>query len=160
MNMTDFETKLTDVLSNIKQMLVDKNRRYGNSALEPVRIFSKSSPLEQLKVRMDDKLSRLRSAQTDDDEDVVNDLIGYLLIYKIAKQDAVLKSKPTLQVIFSSAIIDDLDENIVWDYMFHPDELVGIQDPQHKFRITSKRADAIRAGDVVAGYGKVVEVKS
>ena len=158
--MTDFETKLTDVLSNIKQMLLDKNRRYGNSALEPVRIFSKSSPLEQLKVRMDDKLSRLRSAQTDDDEDVVNDLIGYLLIYKIAKQDAVLKSKPTLQVIFSSAIADDLDENIVWDYMFHPDELVGIQDSQHRFRITSKRADAIRVGDVVAGYGKVVEVKS
>jgi len=157
--MTDFETKLTDVLSSIKQMLLDKNRRYGNSALEPVRIFSKSSPLEQLKVRMDDKLSRLRSAQTDDDEDVVNDLIGYLLIYKIAKQDAVLKSKPTLQVIFSSAIADDLDENIVWDYMFHPDELVGIQDPQHRFHITSKRADAIRVGDVVAGYGKVVEVK-
>jgi hypothetical protein len=33
---------------------------------------------------MDDKLSRLRNAQADDDEDPVTDLIGYLVLYKVA----------------------------------------------------------------------------
>ena len=68
----------------LKALLLDKNRKYGDSALNPVRIFSKASTLEQLKVRMDDKLSRLRNAQDDDDEDPVTDLIGYLVLYKVA----------------------------------------------------------------------------
>lgn len=80
----DFAKELRIVVNDIETMLLEKNRKYGNSALDPVRIFSKASTLEQLKVRMDDKLSRLRSAQTDEDEDVIDDLIGYLLIYKVA----------------------------------------------------------------------------
>lgn len=68
----------------IKDMLLEKNRKYGDSALNPVRIFSKASTLEQLKVRMDDKLSRLRNAQDDEDEDPTTDLIGYLVLYKVA----------------------------------------------------------------------------
>lgn len=39
-------------------MLLAKNAAYGNSALEPVRIFSKADPTEQIRVRIDDKLSR------------------------------------------------------------------------------------------------------
>lgn len=74
---------------NIKQMLLDKNRRYGDSALNPVRIFSKATSSEQILVRLDDKLSRLRSSQLDDDEDVINDLIGYLILLKISKQQYV-----------------------------------------------------------------------
>jgi hypothetical protein len=68
----------------IKELLLEKNRKYGDSALNPVRIFSKASTLEQLKVRMDDKLSRLRNAQDDEDEDPITDLIGYLVLYKVA----------------------------------------------------------------------------
>ena len=72
------------VCDELKELLLDKNRKYGDSALNPVRIFSKASTLEQLKVRMDDKLSRLRNAQDDDDEDPTTDLIGYLILYKVA----------------------------------------------------------------------------
>ena len=74
---------------DIKQMLLEKNRRYGDSALNPVRIFSKATSSEQILVRLDDKLSRLRSSQLDDDEDVINDLIGYLILLKISKQQYV-----------------------------------------------------------------------
>jgi hypothetical protein len=69
----------------VKAMLLAKNRKYGNSALEPVRIFSRATPVEQILVRLDDKLSRLRSAQLDEDEDVIDDLIGYLVLLKIAR---------------------------------------------------------------------------
>ena len=69
-------------------MLLEKNRKYGDSALHPVRVFSKADPLEQLKVRVDDKLSRLRNQQPDEDEDVVLDLVGYLILYLVARQEA------------------------------------------------------------------------
>jgi len=69
----------------IKELLLEKNRKYGDSALNPVRVFSKSDHLEQIRVRLDDKLSRLRNQQDDEDEDVVNDLIGYLVLLKVAQ---------------------------------------------------------------------------
>ena len=69
----------------IKDLLLEKNRKYGDSALSPVRVFSKSDPLEQIRVRLDDKLSRLRNQATDEDEDVILDLIGYLVLYKVAQ---------------------------------------------------------------------------
>lgn len=83
--MNNFEQKLDSVLANIRGMLLDKNRKYGNSALEPMRVFSKAEPLEQIAVRMDDKLSRIKSAQGDDLEDAKLDLVGYLVLEAIAK---------------------------------------------------------------------------
>lgn len=80
-----FEESISKVLNNLKQLLLDKNRKYGNSALEPKRIFSKSNAVEQIKVRIDDKLSRLMSGQLDDTEDVEFDLLGYLILLQVAK---------------------------------------------------------------------------
>lgn len=66
-------------------MLVSKNRAYGDSALDPVRVFSRASTTAQLLVRIDDKLSRLaRGSQLD--EDVVLDLIGYLILLRVAQK--------------------------------------------------------------------------
>lgn len=76
---------ITSVCDSIKDMLLEKNRKYGDSALNPCRIFSRSDAMEQIKVRIDDKLSRIKSAQNDEDEDVITDLIGYLVLLKIAK---------------------------------------------------------------------------
>ena len=70
---------------SIKELLLEKNRKYGDSALNPVRVFSKSDSIEQIRVRIDDKLSRLRNQQQDEDEDVINDLIGYLVLLKVAQ---------------------------------------------------------------------------
>jgi hypothetical protein len=81
---TQTQTDIACVCDEIRNLLLEKNRKYGDSALNPVRIFSKASVLEQLKVRMDDKLSRLRNAADDEDEDPTTDLIGYLILYKVA----------------------------------------------------------------------------
>jgi hypothetical protein len=64
------------------EMLVAKNQSYGNSALEPLRIFSKASTSEQLLVRIDDKLSRLSRGESAG-EDVVLDLLGYLILLRV-----------------------------------------------------------------------------
>jgi hypothetical protein len=69
----------------IAQMLIEKNISYGDSALDPVRIFSKSGPIEQLHVRIDDKLSRLMKGTDMAGDNDIDDLIGYLILLKIAK---------------------------------------------------------------------------
>jgi hypothetical protein len=80
----DTATVIARECDAIKAMLLSKNKLYGNSALSPVRIFSQADPIEQIKVRIDDKLSRLASGQLDDVEDVVADLIGYLVLLRVA----------------------------------------------------------------------------
>ena len=70
----------------LKELLLEKNKRYGDSALSPLRIFSKADTVEQLKCRLDDKLSRLANQQTGEDEDVLTDLLGYLILLKIAQR--------------------------------------------------------------------------
>ena len=73
------------VCDEIKELLLSKNRKYGDSALNPCRVFAKSDAREQLNVRIDDKLNRIRNRQNDEDEDVELDLIGYLILKRIAK---------------------------------------------------------------------------
>lgn len=69
----------------IKEMLLQKNAAYGNSALDPVRIFSRASSVEQINVRLDDKLSRL-SRGNNAGEDVELDIMGYLVLRRIARK--------------------------------------------------------------------------
>jgi hypothetical protein len=79
-----FHEQVYRVLSEITEMLVAKNEKYGNSALEPLGVFSQLSAKEGLLVRIDDKLKRIKNGSLNkDDEDVVNDLIGYLVLLKI-----------------------------------------------------------------------------
>ena len=87
MQENNFEVSIKKELEKIGDMLIEKNRKYGNSALEPIRVFSKVSSKEQILVRLDDKLSRLKNQQIDEDEDVINDLIGYLFLLKLATNE-------------------------------------------------------------------------
>ena len=88
LSMDDFSFQVSAYLLSIREMLINKNLKYGNSALEPLGVFSQLSAKEGLLVRIDDKLKRIKNGSLDkDDEDVINDLIGYLVLLKI--QDKV-----------------------------------------------------------------------
>jgi hypothetical protein len=79
-----FAVQVTVVLEEIRDLLIAKNQKYGNSALEPLGVFSQLSAKEGLLVRIDDKLKRIKNGSLEkDDEDVINDLIGYLVLLKI-----------------------------------------------------------------------------
>jgi hypothetical protein len=79
-----FAVQVGIALDEIRDMLISKNLKYGNSALEPLGVFSQLSAKEGLLVRIDDKLKRIKNGSLEkDDEDVVNDLIGYLVLLKI-----------------------------------------------------------------------------
>ena len=82
---TESQIKIAQVCDDIKDLLLQKNAKYGDSALNPVRVMSQASPVEQILVRIDDKLSRIKQGNIlEDDEDVVSDLIGYFVLLKIA----------------------------------------------------------------------------
>jgi len=84
--MKNSQLEIAKVCDDIRSLLMSKNEKYGDSALNPTRIFSKASAVEQILVRIDDKLSRIAKGAglVADDEDVINDLIGYLVLLKIA----------------------------------------------------------------------------
>jgi len=77
------QTILTKCL-DIAEMLIKKNISYGDSALSPNRIFAQSDNVEQLKVRIDDKLNRVKNNQGFAGDNDIDDLIGYLILLKIA----------------------------------------------------------------------------
>lgn len=65
----------------IKALLLEKNSSYGNSAFEPIGIMSKGLTAEQqICVRIDDKLSRLKRGSEYPGDDTIRDLAGYLIL--------------------------------------------------------------------------------
>lgn len=82
-----FADKLDHVLQELGDMLLEKNKAYGDSALKPINIFSKGEPAALIRVRIDDKLTRIKNLGDTggDTEDAVSDLIGYLILLQISK---------------------------------------------------------------------------
>lgn len=88
-----------ETCDRIRGMLLEKNRAYGDSALRPVRVFSRSDEVEQLRVRLDDKLSRVargawEAVPEEDMVRVLEDIVGYCVLLTIAlRRQAVARSR-------------------------------------------------------------------
>ena len=74
------------ICAELADFLCEKNKAYGNSAIEPVRIFAKSGPLEQINVRLDDKLNRLLQGEGYPGDDDEKDLVGYFILKWVCKR--------------------------------------------------------------------------
>lgn len=91
---TDVQTLIAEECDAIKSLLLEKNKAYGNSAVDPVKIFSKLSNEEQIKVRIDDKISRIaRGKQSSIQEDTEQDLIGYFILLRVCRKFHEIKNK-------------------------------------------------------------------
>ena len=87
--MSATQQEIVKVCDETKALLLQKNAAYGDSAMSPMRVFSRADNVEQIKVRIDDKLSRLSRGHSLPDESLeqtVDDLIGYLVLLKIASR--------------------------------------------------------------------------
>ena len=71
--------KIKATYESHKEMVLEKNKRYGNSAVEPLKCFSKLSGEEGIKIRLDDKLKRIMNSEELRKNDV-SDLMGYLML--------------------------------------------------------------------------------
>lgn len=76
--------EITKVCEDLCNLLLKKNHAYGDSAINPRYIFTNKavSPVELLNIRIDDKLSRIANGSTD--EDAEWDLMGYLVLKRVA----------------------------------------------------------------------------
>ena len=84
-NKNKFGIKLLEITREITELLISKNKAYGNTALNPTNIFSKLNATEAICARIDDKLARIGNKGINDEtEDTVDDLIGYLLLLKMS----------------------------------------------------------------------------
>jgi len=78
---------------NVKSLLIAKNKAYGNSFQEPINIFSQATAQEQINIRIDDKLNRIKKGQDKDavPEDTILDLIGYLILLRVLNATKTLE---------------------------------------------------------------------
>jgi hypothetical protein len=107
--MNDTEQQINAVCNQIKTLLLLKNKAYGDSALEPVRIFSKNSSIDGLLVRIDDKLSRIKNMGVSSaSEDTLMDLIGYLVLLKIQLNKSMSSGYEAMAKETQKKIVDQL----------------------------------------------------
>lgn len=85
---TPFEQSVRRHTDRIATLLIEKNKAYGDSALNPIRVFSKADRMEQLYIRLDDKLSRVQKGHEYPGDDTIQDIIGYCLLVLIARESA------------------------------------------------------------------------
>lgn len=79
----DTQSRIKEVTSAMQEVLLEKNKRYGDSAISPKRRFSKLDPIQGILIRLDDKMNRIESSDELRTNDIC-DMIGYLYLLLIA----------------------------------------------------------------------------
>ena len=83
--MKNTEELIEEICDSMKELLLQKNRNYGDSATNPANVFSKGSAVDSICARIDDKIMRIQNKGINDKtEDTISDLIGYLVLLKVA----------------------------------------------------------------------------
>lgn len=86
-DLTDTQNKIKNLCDKISEILIYKNKMYGNSILEPKQIFYKGGYVDNILMRLDDKVGRIANTTGGNPirvNDIV-DIIGYLILLLIAK---------------------------------------------------------------------------
>jgi hypothetical protein len=85
MTLEETNAKINEEFNRLRLMVLDKNVSYNNSLQTPQNVFSRSSVIEGISKRIDDKLNRIKAAGINEDTiDTVDDIIGYLVHLRIA----------------------------------------------------------------------------
>ena len=74
--------EIETLFDNFKLFLIEKNGRYGESALNPPMIFSNAPADVQICNRLDDKLARIKQSDELRKNDV-SDILGYVALLMI-----------------------------------------------------------------------------
>jgi hypothetical protein len=87
--MSDFAKRVAKTAARVVNLLKEKNEQYGDSVQQPLRIFSKLDSQAGIRVRIDDKLSRLARGNDsiESEIDIVDDLIGYLILLRMMMEE-------------------------------------------------------------------------
>ena len=88
------EARIREKCNALAEMLTAKNRAYGDSALRPVGVFSRGRASDLIRVRIDDKLSRIKNAPDAFREVPIRALFGYLILLQLAIVDESEDNQP------------------------------------------------------------------
>lgn len=83
--LTGTQKKISDIMDSMKDLLLYKNQKYGDSAINPKKIFYKGDSTNSILIRLDDKLGRIIS--NTEEKPRVNDtadIIGYCTLLLIS----------------------------------------------------------------------------
>ena len=91
MTTTIAQRLITEECDAVRDLLLQKNKEYGNSALEPKQVFAQGDAEDLIRVRIDDKLKRIetlnqKGVKPEIAEDTEQDLIGYLILLRVARR--------------------------------------------------------------------------
>jgi len=78
------QDKIEILFKNFSEFLKEKNKRYGDSAINPLKIFSKIEPNNPICSRLDEKLQRIMNGEILSKNDVA-DTFGYLGLLMVEK---------------------------------------------------------------------------
>lgn len=82
------EQSILKVCKQVQDLLLSKNKAYGDSALSPLNVFSQLGAEDSIKVRLDDKLKRIQNVGINDaTEDTLMDVVGYLILLIIKRNE-------------------------------------------------------------------------
>ena len=81
----DTQAKIREITDAMKDLLLYKNKKYGDSAINPKKIFYKGDSTNSILIRLDDKIGRVMS-NTEEKPRVndVCDIIGYCTLLLIS----------------------------------------------------------------------------
>ena len=79
------QQKISEITEAMRDLLLYKNQKYGDSALKPKQIFYKGEARDSIMIRLDDKLGRIM-ANTDTTPRIndVADIIGYCTLLLVS----------------------------------------------------------------------------
>jgi hypothetical protein len=75
---------ISSVFNSMRDLVLEKNKRYGDSALSPLGCFSKLDGEQGIRIRLDDKLKRISNSEELRKNDV-SDVMGYLALLCISR---------------------------------------------------------------------------
>ena len=81
--LTESQKKIVEICDSMKDLLLYKNQKYGDSALNPNNIFYKGDSTNSIKIRLDDKIGRIKNCEEIRVNDVC-DIIGYCTLLLVS----------------------------------------------------------------------------
>ena len=103
-----------NILNNISEVLIEKNRKYGNAALEPLGLFYKGDNITSITIRIDDKISRIKNSEVLRKNDMF-DLLGYSILLGISNNYWDIPENNNFEEKVHH-IINIIDETYLFDY--------------------------------------------
>lgn len=84
-NLSESQKKIIEVCDSMKDLLLYKNEKYGDSALNPNNVFYKGDSTNSIKIRLDDKIGRIKNCEETRINDVC-DIIGYCVLLLVSME--------------------------------------------------------------------------